>query len=141
MKEKKLFLGFIVIVFILVLLLFPFHEVESSEVVWRTDESIRLRYLESTDISINLEGGSNLTFIPSGEPMQDTVSIAIYNSSGASLENFAQIGNYRVANWVVPYDDVYTIVFQNPVRWDKNVSIKIVEKTDEKVSTLELLFS
>lgn len=139
MKKKIIFL--LALILILILLTTPMIEKETNTTIWETNGSITLHYSEGISKNLYLEESSNLKFLLEGEPMQDTLTISIYNSSNKEVISFAQVGEYRVVNWSVPDDGVYRFVFYNPVRWHKIVHISIVEVEEKKVNIIQNIFS
>ncbi len=139
--KKKLILFLFLVILLFLFLFIPIHEVKTEEVVWKTDGKVNLHYSQQINTSLYIKKGTKLKFLLSGDPMEDTLTISIYNNSGKSVASFAQIGNYRKANWTSSCSSNYKFVFYNPVRWHKNVSIKIVEEKTRKISTLRFLFT
>ncbi|PTD94460.1 hypothetical protein C9439_02785 [archaeon SCG-AAA382B04] len=140
--KKRTLISLLLILFILLFLMtVPTMEVEDDVTIWETDGKVVLHYSQKINKTIYLEEGQNLSFLMRGDPMEDTVTVAIYDSANQEITSFAQVGSYRVVNWTVPDDGKYRFVFHNPVRWHKKVHISIVE-TNKKVniSVFEAIF-
>lgn len=135
MDKKTYVILLLILIGFIVLIFFPTLEKNDDEhvpdndegIIWETDGEVLLHYSQSFNTTISLTKGQNLSFVVRGEHMQDTVTIAIYDSSNSPVTSFAQIGNYRSVNWTAPKDDNYRFVFYNPVRWHKKVHITIKE--------------